>query len=96
VNEPPVVFVATSGDGAGQCDGSYTGIGVMAGRNGEVWEVAPGGPAARAVILAGDVIENIDILSPNSMPEGAQVVLFVRRGAVTTPKMLTIGRVCYS
>lgn len=96
VGEPQVTFIATAEEGEGQCESSYAGIGVMAGMNGEVWNVAPDGPAARANIFAGDVITNIDILRPNSMPVGTLVDLTVRRGTQFTTKTLRIGTVCYS
>jgi hypothetical protein len=90
-----IVFMGISDTGTVQCQSSYTGFGVLAGPTGRVFDVAQGSPADRAMILAGDIIENAEDFWPNALPEGTEITLRVVRNGVLTIKKLRIGPICY-
>ena len=90
-----IVFVGADPAGTLACDSSYSGFGVMALADGKVWDVAPGSPADRAMIREGDIIENVAEFSPNTLAEGTEITLQVRRDGVLAVKHLRIGRICY-
>lgn len=89
------MFVQLAEDGTLACDHFYVGIGVMTSVMGRVTDVAHDSPAARAFIREGDVMENRDDFSPDSLPVGTEITLRMTRGDVTTLKKLKVARVCY-
>lgn len=91
-----VVFVELIDEGYIACERSYLGIGTTTNFMGVVQTVAPNGPAAKAGILEGDLISNIDTFYPNMLPKGAKFVLNVERNEKLFDVTVVIDRVCYN
>lgn len=99
--EPPVPvrlprdaeFQKHAGDGLTPCDPSYTGIGIRS-IEGFVYEVAPLGPAARVGVLAGDTIENHEVLGYNRHGVGTPLTLFIMRNGQRRVVALRVERIC--
>jgi C-terminal processing protease CtpA/Prc len=82
--EPLTVTLLPAGGPAGAppCEDSYVGIGFTHSYfDGSVLSVAEGGPAARAGLLVGDVVENLEQL-PRWSEAGHMVLLKIERGGV--------------
>jgi predicted metalloprotease with PDZ domain len=79
-----------------KCDGRiYTGIGVRTWGSGAIIEVASGGPADKAGLLAGDILLNPDATEPNQHKAGTRVTLRVLRDQrEMTPVVAVIEEVC--
>ena len=77
------------------CADSYTGIGVNHSST-TITEVAPGGPADRAGIKAGDIFINEAEFWINQHPAGTLVVMRILRDGRELEFRLKIGRICYS
>jgi hypothetical protein len=77
------------------CDGeTYTGIGVRVNRAGYILDLAFGGPADQAGLLAGDAILNIEALPVDVYPPGRRVDLRVLRDEHEVTIAVHIGRIC--
>lgn len=88
-------FVQVVPDGTIACERSYIGIGIISSFSGYVSDVAPGSPAERAHIRIGDYFDNRDDFMPDTLPEGAEITLQMRRDDVVTLKAVRVARVCY-
>lgn len=87
---PPATFALS------KCDGrTYTGIGVRSWLNGAIVEVAPGGPADKAGLRAGDTLLNLDATEPDQHKPGTRITLrFLRDEREMPPVVAVIGEIC--
>lgn len=74
-----------------KCDGRlYTGIGVRTWASGAIIEVAAGGPADKAGLLAGDVLLNPEATEPNQHKAGTRITLRIRRDEREMPPVVAV------
>jgi len=74
-----------------RCDGRlYTGIGVRSWGGGAIIEVASGGPADKAGIVAGDILLNPGVTEPDQHKPGTRITLRIQRGREEMPAMIAV------
>ena len=72
----------------------YTGIGARVNSAGFIIDPAPGGPAERAGLRAGDAILNLEDLPIDVYPAGQSVSVRLLRDGVEHPAVVRIGPIC--
>ncbi|HUP06347.1 MAG TPA: hypothetical protein VMU47_04300 [Caldimonas sp.] len=79
-----------------KCDGRlYTGIGIRFWANGEIIEVAAGGPADRAGLQAGDTLLDPYAIQPDELRPGTRIRLrFLRGEREMPPVAAVVDRIC--
>lgn len=87
----------TTSDGPGtkvpwsKCDGRlYSGIGLSHWLNGEIVEVAPGGPADKAGLRAGDTLLDPDAMQADEHPPGTRIALRFLRDEHEMPTVVAV------
>ena len=90
-----VVFVNVVDGGSIECKG-YTGIGLKTNIMGIVVDVSPNGPAMKAGVQEGDILDNKDDFSPDTLPIGTTVTLLYSRNDKQFVRKAKIERICYT